>query len=184
MCEAVCTTSRAQASGPEKQPTLRTMRLDDIPRVMAIDSLSFPNPWPESTYRFEISENPSAHLIVLEVEKEDGGRHVVGFAGYWFIIDEAHISTLAVHPDWRGGGLGQLLLRELLREAARRGALSATLEVRLGNHVAQRLYGRHGFAVVGRRLGYYSDNGEDALLMTTHQFEFGDSAGLPPAHGS
>jgi [ribosomal protein S18]-alanine N-acetyltransferase len=183
MREATCTTARARASEPEKRPTLRAMRHDDIPRVMAIDSLSFPNPWPESTYRFELTENPSAHLLVLEVEKESGQKQIAGFAGYWFIIDEAHISTFAVHPDSRGRGLGQHLLRGLLREAAWRGALSATLEVRLGNHVAQRLYARHGFAVVGRRLGYYSDNGEDALLMTTHQFEFGDSADELPARG-
>jgi ribosomal-protein-alanine N-acetyltransferase len=109
---------------------------------------------------------------VLEVEAEQAKMQVIGFAGYWFIIDEAHISTLAVHPDWRGRGMGQVLLRALLREAAWRGALSATLEVRRGNRVAQRLYERHGFAVVGRRLGYYSDNGEDALLMTTHEFDF------------
>ncbi len=181
MREATCTTSRTRAAGSDPRPTLRPMRHDDIPRVMAIDSLSFPNPWPESTYRFEISENPSAHLMVLEVENDHGQKQIAGFAGYWFIIDEAHISTLAVHPEWRERGLGQLLLRGLLREAAWRGALSATLEVRLGNRVAQRLYGRHGFAVVGRRLGYYSDNGEDALLMTTRQFEFGDPDGEPPA---
>jgi ribosomal-protein-alanine N-acetyltransferase len=163
---------RLPASGDVAGLAVRAMRADDISRVMAIDGLSFPNPWPESTYRFEIAENPSAHLLVLEVEAEQGRREVVGFAGYWFIIDEAHISTLAIHPDWRGRGLGRLLLRALLREAAWRGALSATLEVRQGNRVAQRLYEHHGFAVVGRRLSYYSDNGEDALLMTTHAFEF------------
>ena len=163
---------RSPASGDVAGLAIRAMRADDIPRVMAIDSLSFPNPWPETTYRFEISENPSAHLLVLEVEAEQARTQVIGFAGYWFIIDEAHISTLAIHPDWRGRGMGQVLLRALLREAAWRGALSATLEVRRGNRVAQRLYERHGFAVVGRRLGYYSDNGEDALLMTTHEFDF------------
>jgi len=166
---------RSPASGDVVGLAIRAMRADDIPRVMAIDSLSFPNPWPESTYRFEISGNPSAHLLVLEVEAEQGRMQVIGFAGFWFIIDEAHISTLAIHPDWRRRGLSQVLLRALLREAAWSGALSATLEVRLGNRVAQRLYERHGFAVVGRRLGYYSDNSEDALLMTTHEFDF------PPA---
>ncbi|OGO45936.1 MAG: ribosomal-protein-alanine N-acetyltransferase [Chloroflexi bacterium RBG_16_64_43] len=163
---------RPPASGGVAGLAIRAMHADDIPRVMAIDSLSFPNPWPETTYRFEISENPSAHLLVLEVEAEPLRMQVVGFAGYWFIIDEAHISTLAIHPNWRGRGLAQVLLRALLREAAQRGALSATLEVRRGNRVAQRLYERHGFAVVGRRLGYYSDNSEDALLMTTHEFDF------------
>ncbi|HLC34086.1 MAG TPA: ribosomal protein S18-alanine N-acetyltransferase [Anaerolineales bacterium] len=163
---------RSPASGDVAGLAIRAMRADDIARVMAIDSLSFPNPWPETTYHFEISENPSAHLLVLEVQAEQARTQVIGFAGYWFIIDEAHISTLAVHPDWRGRGMGQVLLRALLREAAWRGALSATLEVRRGNRVAQRLYERHGFAVVGRRLGYYSDNGEDALLMTSHEFDF------------
>jgi ribosomal-protein-alanine N-acetyltransferase len=163
---------RSPASADVAGIVIRAMRADDILQVMAIDSLSFPNPWPESTYRFEIAENPSAHLLVLEMEAEQGTREIVGFAGYWFIIDEAHISTLAIHPDWRERGLGQLILRALLREAAWRGALSATLEVRLGNRVAQRLYERHGFAVVGRRMSYYSDNGEDALLMTTRTFDF------------
>jgi len=177
MREAACTMPCTQATRRETRPTIRAMRFDDIPRVMAIDSLSFPNPWPESTYRFEISENPSAHLLVLEVQPDADQVQIAGFAGYWFIIDEAHISTLAVHPEWRGRGLGQHLLRGLLREAAWRGALSATLEVRAGNRVAQRLYARHGFAVVGRRLGYYSDNSEDALLMTTHEFDFPDGRG-------
>jgi ribosomal-protein-alanine N-acetyltransferase len=92
-------------------------------------------------------------------------------------------STLAVHPEWRGRGWARSCCAGCC-QAAWRGALSATLEVRLGNRVAQRLYERHGFAVVGRRLGYYSDNGEDAVLMTSHQFAFADSAGVRPAHGS
>jgi ribosomal-protein-alanine N-acetyltransferase len=93
-------------------------------------------------------------------------RRITGFAGFWLVEDEAHIGTLALHPAWRGRGLGEQLLAALLRRAADLGARLVTLEVRAGNHVAQRLYRKYGFEEVGRRKAYYRDNHEDALLMT------------------
>ena len=105
---------------------------------------------------------------------------MVGYAGFWLIVDEAHIGTIAVHPLWRQRGLGEKLLVTLLRQARELGAVLATLEVRPGNQAAQRLYRRHGFAEVGQRKRYYQDNGEDALLLTVRfQPEAGRADGAP-----
>jgi ribosomal-protein-alanine N-acetyltransferase len=144
---------------------IREMRLDDLPEVLAIDRLSFPNPWPERSYRYELTENRASTLLVADRE-EEGMRRVVGYLGYWLIVDEVHISTLAVHPDFRGQGIGRRLLQDGLHSARSRGAHMATLEVRPSNHAAIELYQDFGFVVVGRRAGYYRDSGEDALLMT------------------
>lgn len=92
---------------------------------------------------------------------------IVGYGGMWLMVDEAHISTLASHPDWRGQGVGELLLLAMIDRAAEIGAQVVTLEVRVTNNVAQTLYRKYGFQVAGRRKGYYSDNGEDALIMST-----------------
>jgi ribosomal-protein-alanine N-acetyltransferase len=86
--------------------------------------------------------------------------------GFWFIVDEAHISTIAVHPDFRQHGIGEILLQWALREALHLDAQLVTLEVRVSNHKAINLYEKYGFEVVGRRAHYYRDNNEDALLMT------------------
>ena len=136
----------------------------DIPQVVAIDQLSFPRPWGAESYRYEVQDNPVAHFLVLLAP--DGERQVVGFAGYWFVVDEAHIGTLAIHPQWRRRGLGERLLTALLDQARALGAVLATLDVRAGNVAARQLYQRHGFVEAGRRKKYYQDNGEDALLLT------------------
>ena len=142
---------------------VREMQLEDIPAVMDIDRDAFPNPWPENTYRYELRKNPAAHLFVIQTREPP---KVVGVGGYWLIIDEAHISTFAVHPEWRYRGVGKVLLASMLRQAAALGALSAMLEVRAGNAAAQALYAGFGFHPVGIRKGYYKNNGEDAVLMT------------------
>ena len=144
----------------------------DIPQVMAIDRRSFANPWSAESYCYELAENRNAHFLVVlasspSAEAGPGVQHLVaGYAGYWLIVDEAHIGTLAVHPDWRRRGLGEKLLTALLRQAGDLGAITALLEVRAGNLAAQALYRKHGFEEVGRRKRYYHDNGEDALLLT------------------
>jgi ribosomal-protein-alanine N-acetyltransferase len=142
---------------------VRAMQPEDIPAVMDIDRCSFPNPWPENTYWYELRKNPASHLLVIQSRE---APRVVGIAGFWLVIDEVHISTFAVHPDWRGRGVGKILLLAMLRQAADLGAVSATLEVRAGNQAAQSLYRGFGFRVVGRRKEYYKNNGEDAVLMT------------------
>ncbi|MEW6566763.1 MAG: ribosomal protein S18-alanine N-acetyltransferase [Chloroflexota bacterium] len=144
---------------------IRPMTLDDLPDVLQIDRLSFPLPWPERSYRFELTENPSSTLLVA-TRLEDGQTRIAGYIGFWLIIDEAHISTLAVHPRFRRLGIGSDLLDAALDRAARQGADVVTLEVRVSNQAAVNLYHRFGFKVVGRREKYYRDNDEDALLMT------------------
>ena len=144
---------------------IRAMTLADIPEVVAIDRLSFSLPWPERSYRYELTENVAARLLVAEGPASPRAR-VVGYVGLWLLVDEAHISTIAVHPTERGRGIGEALLLAVLDLAARIGAEMATLEVRASNAAAQTLYRKHGFGVVGRRLGYYKDNQEDAVLMT------------------
>lgn len=145
---------------------IRSMQLDDLSQVLAIDSQSFTLPWPESAYRYELLENPSSFLMVAEIEQSEVGRLIVGVVVVWMILDEAHIATIAVHPEFRGQGIASRLMVSMMREAIQLEARLATLEVREQNTAAQRLYQRFGFNIVGRRPRYYKDNLEDALIMT------------------
>jgi ribosomal-protein-alanine N-acetyltransferase len=138
------------------------MTFADIPAVHAIERSSFAVPWPDDAYRSELATNRLASYIVARTDDE-----VVGFAGLWVMVDEAHVTTFAVEPRWRRRGVGERLLLALLDIAEARRAREATLEVRLSNVPARRLYEKFGFRPVGIRPRYYSDNGEDALIMTT-----------------
>lgn len=138
------------------------MRLDDLPEVHAIERASFTTPWPDDAYRSELLTNRLASYLTARL-----GDSVVGFAGLWLMVDEAHITTFAVHPAWRRRGIGERLLVAALDVAIDRGAREATLEVRLSNVAARRLYEKYGFRPVGLRPRYYTDDGEDALIMTT-----------------
>lgn len=126
---------------------------------MEIEKQCFTTPWHESAYITEIS-NRSAHYIVAKI-----GDKIVGFSGMWIIIDEAHITTIGIDPDYRGRKIGEQVLVSMLDEAQRRGAHRATLEVRESNDVAQNLYRKYGFVPAAIRRGYYSDNGENAVVM-------------------
>lgn len=145
---------------------IRPMRLDDLEQVQAIDRVSFSMPWPPSSYRYELEENQFSFLYVAEHIRETGTPRVVGMIVVWMIMDESHIATLAVLPEFRRRGISQRLLKAALMESVSRGARLATLEVRANNMVAQALYRRFRFVVVGRRPRYYQDNQEDALVMT------------------
>jgi ribosomal-protein-alanine N-acetyltransferase len=140
---------------------IRRMRLEDVPAVHTIDELSFSMPWPERSFKFEVTENPAARAWVAESD----GR-VVAMLVLWLIVDEAHIATIATHPDFRRQGIGEQLLLHSLKAARAEGAKLAFLEVREGNSVAQSMYSKYRFEVTGRRPRYYKDNQEDALLMT------------------
>jgi ribosomal-protein-alanine N-acetyltransferase len=152
----------------------RPMTVRDVVRVHQIDSLSFSMPWSERSYRFELTENKSSLCFVAEVvpsvegaPSDDGSqRVVVGMIVLWVILDEVHVATIATHPDYRGKGIGRMLLATGLLAAYERGARMAYLEVRRGNQSAKKIYQQFGFQHVGERLRYYKDNNEDALLMT------------------
>lgn len=153
----------------DRQPpvfTFRPMILSDVERVHEIDLLSFSLPWSERSYRFELTENRNSLAWVAEAAASSSRPVVVGMIVIWVILDEAHIATLAAHPDYRGHGVGRCLLAHGLLAAYQRGARLAYLEVRRSNQAARILYERFGFEVVGERPRYYKDNNEDALLMT------------------
>jgi [ribosomal protein S18]-alanine N-acetyltransferase len=142
------------------------MTVEDLPAVEEIEHESFTTPWPANAYRSELEKNRLAHYIVARYEDQ-----VVGFAGIWLMVDEAHITTFAVRKAWRRQGIGERLLLALLDLSKARGAREATLEVRPSNHPARRLYEKYGFMLVGVRPRYYSDDNEDALIMTTDALE-------------
>lgn len=142
------------------------MTVDDLIVVQVIERESFSTPWPAHAYRQEIEQNRLAHYIVARFRGA-----IVGFAGIWLLVDEAHITTFATRTAWRRQGIGERLLVALLELARARGAKEATLEVRPSNIPAKRLYEKYGFKVVGVRPRYYSDNSEDALIMTTDSLD-------------
>ncbi len=141
---------------------IESMTLDDVEAVRAIERASFTTPWPDEAYRSELRSNRLATYVVARL-----GDEIVGFGGLWIMVDEAHITTFAVHPRWRRRGIGERLLLALLDVALAERARESTLEVRLSNIPARRLYEKYGFRPVGVRPRYYSDDGEDALIMTT-----------------
>jgi len=148
---------------------IRPMIETDLSQVLDIDQRSFSLPWPENAFRFELLENPNSYCWVA-----DADGCLVGHLVCWLIVDEIHIATLAVDPDFRGQGISKELVAAGLIALIPKDAVLATLEVRAGNLAAQNLYRYFGFEIVGRRLRYYRDNGEDALLMTV--------SGLGPAY--
>jgi len=151
---------------PPLRVSVEPMTLDDLEAVHAIERASFSVPWPDDAYRNELLTNRLASYVVARA-----GDEIVGFGGLWVMVDEAHITTFAVDPRWRRRGVGEWLLLGLLARAVERNAREATLEVRLSNMPARRLYEKYGFRPVGIRPRYYSDNGEDALIMTTEPLE-------------
>jgi ribosomal-protein-alanine N-acetyltransferase len=146
--------------------TLDAMRIADIEQVHEIERLSFSTPWPAYAFEQELTANRLARYIVARALGPEGER-IVGFAGIWLMVDEAHITTFGVHPDWRRRGVGRRLLLRLADLALELEAARMTLEVRVGNEAAQALYRSFGFRVTGRRPRYYSDDGEDAYVMST-----------------
>jgi len=138
------------------------MKLDDIDAVQLVERASFPVPWPANAFRHELTQNRNAFYIVARE-----GDHIVGYAGLWLSLDEAHITTFAVLPDHRRRRIGERMLLSLFARAEKLGAEWLTLEVRASNLPAQRLYEKYGFRPAGVRRRYYSDNNEDAIIMWT-----------------
>ncbi len=136
------------------------MALEHIDQIMVIEKLSFDIPWSRNAFVEELTKNKFARYFAAIV-----GDMAVGYAGMWKICDEGHITNIAVHPEYRGNGIGSLLLEKVIDSCKAESITGLTLEVRRSNVVAQRLYGKYGFSVAGSRKAYYADNGEDALIM-------------------
>lgn len=156
---------------------LRAMQTADLPAVYAIDQLSFPTPARPGTYEHELTQTnvPVSYQVLL------AAGVLIGYAGFWLQGgDEAHVVTIATHPQWRRRGLGELLLLNLLYLARAAGAALATLEVRRSNRAAQALYEKYGFALAGERRRYYRDTNEDALIYTAVLDEAYFTHFLPP----
>ncbi len=140
------------------------MSCEDLDAVCRIEKLSFPTPWPRSLFVEEL-KNPLSHSYTASVEK-DHRRIVVGYIIYWVVLDEAHIINVAVHPDYRGKGIGKGLVSFVIETCRGLGLERIFLEVRRSNLIARRLYRKLGFEVIGVRKGYYSDTKEDAIVMS------------------
>ncbi|MBI4639722.1 MAG: ribosomal protein S18-alanine N-acetyltransferase [Candidatus Tectomicrobia bacterium] len=137
----------------------------DLDEVVVIEKQSYASPWPRALFLSELRDVNSAHLLVARPVHRGTPDHVLGYICFWVVVDEAHIVNVAVHPLYRRQGIGEKLMRETLQYAREVGCLRATLEVRVSNHGAQRLYEKLGFIPVAIRKRYYSDNGEDAIVM-------------------
>ena len=147
-------------SGSPRDLQIDVMAQGDLPAVLRIEGVSFSTSWPANAFSNEIRDNKLAHYFVGRLDGE-----IVAYGGIWVILEDSHITTIAVHPDFRGRRLGEVMLLKLLGEAIAQGASWITLEVRESNDVAQKLYRKYGFTTVSTRRGYYSDNGENALVM-------------------
>ncbi len=175
---------------------LHPMRRQDIAQVMEIDRRSFPCPWSANQYAYEIAENPTSYMVVLTALGQKPPRPIthtglfglldrlhlhrvarsdiiVGYGGFWYGGSQAHISTIAVHPAYRGKGLGELLLAGMVRRAITLGARYVSLEVRVSNHTAINLYLKYEFVQCGRKTAYYRDNGEDAYDLRIYALDDG-----------
>ena len=142
--------------------TVRPMGLEDLPQVTEIEQKSFPYPWSAGYFQHELTVNQIArYLVVCQ------GALVLGYIGIWLIVGEIHITTIAVRQSHRRKGLGELLLISAIELALEHEARFITLEVRESNSAARALYAKYGFAEVGIRHRYYSESGEDAILMSS-----------------
>lgn len=172
---------------PRLELEIERMTAADVAQVMPIDQASFSSPWPEIAFLQELNSKTAHFFVARPIAPRDSGASghsamkvllrrlkgqgdrqppIIGYAGMWMFFDEAHIATIATHPDWRGQGVGEQLLLFLIDVARTLNAIFITLEVRTSNVTAQRMYLKHGFEETGRRKRYYHDNGEDALIMT------------------
>ena len=175
---------------------LRPMRVADLPQVNEIETQSFPSAWPTSAYKRELQRNNLARYVVaarreppaalertgldrvifgirgvFHTNAESPSEYIAGFLGLWLMVDEGHIVTIAVRPSERHKGVGELLLLAAFDLAREKGLHVLTLECRVSNLAAQALYDKYGFQRVGIRKRYYTDNNEDALIMTTPSIE-------------
>ncbi|MGA8534936.1 MAG: ribosomal protein S18-alanine N-acetyltransferase [Candidatus Tumulicola sp.] len=150
----------ARLSHEPDRLTIAAMTSSDVSSVIRIEKASFSTVWPSDAFFNELSTNKLAHYFVGRI-----GDTIVAYGGIWVILEDSHVTTLAVDPAHRGKRFGEVMLLRLIEEAVERGAAWMTLEVRESNAVAQQLYRKYGFTTVTMRRGYYSDDNESALVM-------------------
>lgn len=138
----------------------RKMTVDDVDAVFDIEQSSFSLPWTKEAFHYEMMENRHAYYVLAETE--DG---IVGFCGLWIVMDECHVTNIAIRPEQRGKKLGEKLMVAAMETAKANGAKAMTLEARVSNTIARNLYEKLGFKNGGIRKNYYSDNFEDAIVM-------------------
>ncbi len=138
---------------------IRNMQKEDIDAIHKVEEDCFEHPWSKDSIRKEL-KNDLARYLVAELDNK-----VVGYIGIWFVVDEGHITNVAVHSDYRGLKIGDSLVKEMTKECKDNNLVAMTLEVRASNIVAQNLYKKYGFKMGGIRKEYYSDNKEDAIIM-------------------
>jgi len=141
---------------------IRDMKLEDIDSVYDVEKSCFSDPWSKDSFKKEIKNNLAKYLVAQVEDK------VVGYVGAWFIVDEAHITNVAISPKHRGQKIGDKIIKYLIDECTKSGIKAMTLEVRSSNIVAQNLYKKYDFKFAGVRKEYYSDNKEDAIIMWKH----------------
>ena len=139
---------------------IRRMELTDLDEVVDLENHTFAMPWSRESFEQELTRNVAARYLVADLN-----GHVIGYAGAWIILDESHITNIAIAEAYRGNGYGKILTSSLMQYLSNLGAAYATLEVRVSNERAQNLYKGLGFVAIGKRKKYYEDNGEDAYLM-------------------
>lgn len=144
---------------------LRLVPLEEshLESILEIEKRSNSSPWSERSFRNEL-DHPHGIFLVASL-----GDHIVGYGGVWLVVDEAHITTIAVDPDYRRQGIARSIMHALLDQAAKRGATCSTLEVRAGNEAAIRLYEGLGYVRAAVRKRYYPDNKEDAVVMWRYE---------------
>lgn len=136
------------------------MKIEHIDDVLVIESLSFKTPWTRDAFMMELTNNKcSLYRVLIDNNK------VVAYGGMWILLDEGHITNIAVHPEYRGNGFGDKIVEDLILSAKEKGVTSMTLEVRVSNVSAKSLYKKHGFEEVAIRKGYYQDTNEDGIIM-------------------
>ncbi|WFA08717.1 ribosomal protein S18-alanine N-acetyltransferase [Tissierella sp. Yu-01] len=139
---------------------LREMELEDLDQIMEIENEAFTTPWSRNAFTMEITDNLLAKYIIAEVDGK-----VAGYAGIWLIIDEGHITNIAVKKEYQGQGIGKYLIMGLIDYCKKQSIINMTLEVRKSNTIAQNLYKKYGFIDCGIRPNYYADDHEDAVIM-------------------
>jgi len=152
---------------PMREIRVVSMTLDHVEDIMIVENLSFTIPWSKAAFIEEITKNSFAYYYVAIINCK-----AIGYGGMWQVFDEAHITNIAVHPEFRGIGVGSRILEHMIEDAVKKGIKKMTLEVRKSNESAIKLYQKYGFVNEGIRKSYYADNGEDAIIMWKHEMNF------------